>query len=131
MTTEPDAVHDQPPPKSTGQHVDDNSIAALFASLIEDAEDFVRAELQLYRANLFARLTEARTGIVMILASFLIAQSAIIALLVGLVIILRPDLGAVGATATVVGTSLLVVALLAWLAIGRLRKATDIGEGRP
>ncbi len=109
----------------------DDSIVALFARLIDDAERFVRAELRLYRANLFSRLTEARTGIIMILVSFLLAQSAIIALLVGLVVILRRPLGAIGATATVVGGATIVAALLAWIAIGKIRSATEIKDKRP
>lgn len=110
---------------------DEDSIPALFGRLIDDAEDFIRAELRLYRANLFARLNEARTGIVMILTSFLLLQSAIIALLVGMVVILRPSLGAAGATAAVVGTSVLVAGVLAKLAFDRIRKATEIGDRRP
>lgn len=106
----------------------DDSIVALFTRLIDDAERFVRAELRLYRASLFSRLADARVAIIMLLTSFLIAQSAIIALLVGLVVILRPSLGAVGATATVVGGGVVTAALLAWLAIEKIRKLTNIRD---
>ncbi len=104
------------------------SIARLFARLIEDAERFVRAELRLYRADLFSRLAEARSAIILILIGFLLAQSAIIALLVGMIVILRPVLGAVGATASVVGGSIIVATLLAWIALGKLNKATEIED---
>lgn len=110
------------------QHADEDSIASLFAMLIADAEAFVRAEVTLYRASLMARLTEARTAIVMLLASFLLAQAAFIALLVGLVVILRPYFGAVGATMAVVGTGMGIAALLAFLAFARIRRATDVSE---
>lgn len=113
----------QPEPQA-----EDDSVASLFAMLIEDAENFVRAEVTLYRASIVARLTEARSAIVMILASFLLAQAAIIAFLVGLLVILLPYLGAAGATAAVVGSGLGMAGLLAFLAIGRLRKATQIDE---
>ena len=119
--------HDQGPERAP----DDDSIAALFARLIADAENFVRAEFNLYRASLFARLTQARGGIVMILVGFLLLQSAMIALLVGLIVILRPSLGAIGATATVVGSAVVIAGVLAKLAIGRLLKATEIEERRP
>ena len=115
-----------PPPKSAA----DDSIVALFTRLVDDAETFVRAEIRLYRANVFSRLSDARTAIIMLLTSFLIAQSAIIALLVGLVVILRPALGATGATATVVIGGVSVAGLLAWLAINKIRKLTDI-KGKP
>lgn len=104
----------------------DESIVALFSRLVDDAETFVRAEIRLYRANLFERLTEARTAIVMILTAFLLAQSAIIALLVGLVVILRPMLGAVGATATVVIGAITIAGLLAWVAIDKISRVTEI-----
>lgn len=106
----------------------DESIVALFSRLVDDAETFVRAEIRLYRANLFARLTEARTAIIMILTAFLLAQSAIIALLVGLVVILRPILGAVGATATVVVSAITIAGLLAWLAIDKISRVTEINS---
>lgn len=110
---------------------DDDSIAALFTRAIDDVERFVRAEIRLYRAQFFARVGEARNGILMIMTSFLLAQSALIALLVGLVVILRPSLGAIGATAAVVGGSLAIAGLLGWLAIGKIRRATEIADERP
>lgn len=106
----------------------DESIVALFSRLVDDAETFVRAEIRLYRANLLERLTEARTAIIMILTAFLLAQSAIIALLVGLVVILRPMLGAVGATATVVVSAITIAGLLAWLAIDKISRVTEINS---
>lgn len=110
---------------------EDESIAALLARLIEDAERFVRAELRLYRADLFSRVTDARTAIVMMLAGFLLAQSAVIALLVGLIVILRRPLGAVGATAAVVGTALVLAVVLAKIALGKISKATAIEDRTP
>jgi hypothetical protein len=107
-----------------------DSFVTLFSRLVDDAEDFVHAELQLYRARLFARLKQGRTAIIMIAVAFFLAQSAMIAFLVGLVATLRGPLGPAGATGVVVLGALTIAALLGWLAIGRLRKATDIGERR-
>lgn len=114
--------------QETSESDSEDSIAALFARLIEDAEHFVRAELRLYRADLFRRLREARSAIILILIGFLFAQSAIIALLVGLIVILRPVLGAIGATASVVGGSVIVAAIMARIALGKLNKATEIKD---
>lgn len=107
----------------------EDSIATLLSRLIEDSENFVRAELRLYRAEVLSRLTETRTAIVMLLTGFLLAQSAIIALLVGLIVILRRPLGPVGATATVVGIAIVVAVALARIAIGKISRATEIKEG--
>lgn len=63
-----------------------------------------------------------------LLVAFLLAQSAIIALLVGLIVILRRPLGAVGATAAVVGGSLVVAVVLVQFAWVKLRKATEIED---
>lgn len=107
---------------------EDDSIAALFARLIDHVERFVRAELKLYRARALDRLADARTAIISLLLAFLLAQSAIIALLVGLIVILRRPLGAVGATAAVVGGALVIAVVLVQLATTRLRKATAIED---
>lgn len=113
-------------PSDDGQA--EESIVALFARLIDDAERFVRAELKLYRATLFARLLEARSAIIMLLASLFLALAAIIALLVGLIFILRQPLGAIGATVAVFGGSMAIAGLLAWVAIIKIRQATDIKD---
>ena len=110
---------------------EEDSIATLFGRLIEDAERFVRAELRLYRADLFNRLNNTKIAIFMLLTGFLLAQSAIIALLVGLIVILRRPLGAVGATACVVGVALSIAAVLARVAIGKVGKATKIEDRVP
>ena len=45
-----------------GHSPEDDSIGALFARLIDDGERFVRAEVRLYRAQLFSRLHDARAA---------------------------------------------------------------------
>ncbi len=109
----------------------EDSFVALFSRLIDDAERFVRAELQLYRAQLFARLKEGRTAIIMIAVAFFLGQSAMVALLVGLVATLREPMGPAAATAVVVLGALGIAGLLGWLAVGRLRKATEVKDRRP
>jgi VIT1/CCC1 family predicted Fe2+/Mn2+ transporter len=106
----------------------DDSIAALFSRLIDDAERFVRAEIRLYRAQAFARLGEARSAIVMVVIALLLAQSAFIGVVVGLLLILRGPLGAAWATVVVVCVSLGIAAVLVRLAIGKIRKVTEIKD---
>ena len=107
---------------------DDNSIAALFSRLIDDAERFVRAEIRLYRAQFLSRVGEARTAIVLGVAALLLAQSAVIATILGLLLILRRPLGEVGATIVVVVVSLGIAALLVRIAIAKVRKITDFRD---
>lgn len=101
-------------------------IAALAMLAIEDAKRWGRAEVAYYRALAGERGTDAGVGLALGLAALAIAQAALAAMLVGLVLSLAPIVGALGATAIVVLIALLVVALLGWLAIGRFRRA-----GRP
>jgi cell division protein FtsW (lipid II flippase) len=107
---------------------DDNSIAALFSRLIDDAERFVRAEIRLYRAQFLSRVGEARTAIVLAVMALLLAQSAVIATVLGLLLILRRPLGEVWATVIVVVVSLGIAALLIRLAIAKVRRITDFTD---
>lgn len=107
---------------------EDESIPALVSRLIDDGEGFVRAEIKLYRARLFSRLDEARNAIVLVVIALSLVQAVMVAALVGLLIVLRQPLGPGGATAVVVVAGLALAGLLGWLAIGQLRKATEIKD---
>lgn len=107
---------------------DNVSIAALFARLIDDAERVVRAELRLYRAEFISRVGAARSAIVLIVVALLLAQAALIAMVLGLLLILRHPLGEVGATILIVLVSLGIAALLVRVALGKVRQITDFKD---
>ena len=107
---------------------DSNSIAHLFSRLIDDAERFVRAEIRLYRAQFLSRVGEARIAILLGVIALLLAQSAIIATVLGLLLILRHPLGEVGATIVVVIVSLGIAALLVRIAVTKVQKITAIKD---
>ena len=107
---------------------DSNSIAHLFSRLIDDAERFVRAEIRLYRAQFLSRVGEARIAILLGVIALLLAQSAIIAMVLGLLLILRHPLGEVGATIAVVIVSLGIAALLVRIAVTKVQKITEIKD---
>src|SRR5690242_17207208 len=100
----------------------DNSIAHLFSRMIGDAERFVRAEIRLYRAQFLSRVGEARIAILLGVIALLLAQSAIIAMVLGLLLILRHPLGEAGATILVVIVSLGIAALLVRIAVTKVQK---------
>jgi uncharacterized membrane protein len=114
-------VEEGPPPQQ-------ESIPALVTRLIDDGEEFVRAELKLYRARLFSRLDEARNAIILAVVALSLVQAVMVAALVGLLIVLRPVIGPGGATAVVVVTGLAFAGLLAWLGWRQLLKATEIKD---
>jgi len=105
-----------------------NSIAHLFARLIDDAEHFVRAEIRLYRAEFLSRVGEARIAIVLGVIALLLAQSAIIAMVLGLLLILRHPLGEVWATIVVVVVSLAIAALLVRIAVAKVQKIIEVKD---
>jgi len=107
---------------------DDNSIARLFSRLIDDAERFVRAEIRLYRAEFLSRVGEARVAIVLGVVALLLAQSAIIAMVLGLLLILRHPVGEVWATIIVVIVSLAIAALLIQIAVTKVRRIIEIKD---
>lgn len=106
----------------------DDSIPSLVGRLIDDGEEFVRAELKLYRARMFARIDSARNAIILVIVALSLAQAVIVAALVGALVLLRPEVGPGGATAIVVVAGLTLAGLLGWLALRQLKKATEISD---
>ena len=104
------------------------TIGTLLSRLVDDSEEFVRAEVRLYRAQAILRLIEARMAIMMIVIAAVILLATAIALLVGLIIILAPMVGRAAAVAIVVVGSLAIAWLLVQIALGKLRRATDFVE---
>lgn len=117
-------------PTPGGKGPDLGSIGHLFSRLIDDAERFVRAEINLYRAQAFARIGEARLALLLGATAFLLAQSALIAMLVGLVLVVRTQVhSAAWATVIVVGTALVVAGIMVAIAVAKVKKLTRIQDG--
>ena len=96
---------------------DDDSIASLFARVLADAEHLARAEIELQKAKVVARIDEARNGVLLLLAAVATGSVAITALVVGVLMVLAPLVGPGWATAIVVGTLVLLSVLMGWLAM--------------
>src|SRR5689334_4374126 len=58
------------------------SIGGLFAQLADDATALVRAEVELYRAAALDRVDLARPAVISLVAAVLVAQAAVVCLLV-------------------------------------------------
>lgn len=103
----------------------DESIGALLSQLAESGKSYAQAEFN--RQKLWAgEIGRAFRNIAMLVAvaAFLVL-SASVALLVGLVLGLSPLIGALGATAAVVGAALALAFLLLILARSRFRRLSS------
>lgn len=76
---------------------DDATLGSLFSRLLENGQRLMRAEIALQIAGVQHRVESARVGIVLIAGAYLVAQAAVVMLLIGLVIGLAPFIGPVGA----------------------------------
>jgi hypothetical protein len=105
--------------EATGSEAERESLSDELRGLAEDARAFARAELayQKSRASYAGKQTAIIAGCVGAALVFLFF--AVEALVFGAILALTPGLGAIGATAAVVG-SLLLAALLV-VAVARLR----------
>lgn len=108
----------QPPP-------DDHSIGHLVSRLVEDAERFAGAQIGLYRAQIATRVADAKIALLLGAGAFVIAQSALVALLVGLVLAIAQALhSAAWATVIVVGAALAIAAVMIAVAVARIKRLT-------
>jgi cell division protein FtsW (lipid II flippase) len=100
----------------------------LVGRLVDDGEQFLRAELKLYRARLFARLDEVRSAIILGVGAVALIQAVLVAALVGLLLALLPLVGTPLAVLIVIATGLAVAASMAWLAWRLIVRATEIKD---
>lgn len=99
------------------------SIADLCGELVDDAKELARAEVARVRAIVFRRVVKGRMAILFALASALLAQSAVLLLLVGMLLYLRRHVGTLSATAIIMAAAITASALFAWLAYRRVKDA--------
>ncbi len=103
------------------------SIGDLFGRLSEDAQALVRAEIALYRMEASRRALSASLALGLVLGALVLAQGALIALLVGLVVLIGRHIGLGWSILLVVGTTLLLAGGMAWLGIRRVEAMIEPG----
>lgn len=107
---------------------DATGVGEAVVQVAEDAKAYVAAQLAMYRVIAATRGRIVRNGLVFGAVAAVLALAAIGALLVGLILALSPLVGPLGATAIVVGATLLIAGLLGWLAGRRFAKAFEALE---
>jgi len=101
----------------------EDGIGDLFGRLVEDGKGYARAELGYYQTLVRSKLRDARAMLWMGAAALALAQAAMVALVVGLVLTLAPRVGPGWATLiVVVGISAVaaIMARLAWVHVKRI-----------
>lgn len=101
------------------------AIGDLLSRLVLEVRDWFEAEVALYRARATRRALSAAVAGVLILAAVTLAQAALVALLIGLIMLLAPQMGTGYAILTVVGMTVVLGALLAWLGVRRIQNIVD------
>jgi hypothetical protein len=90
------------------------TIAELFERLAHDLQALFRAEFALYRAEAARRALSAGWAVGLIIAAVTLAQGALIALLVGLILLLAPVVGTGWAIVAVTTGALGLAGVLTW-----------------
>jgi hypothetical protein len=109
---------------------DKPGIPQLLEQLASDTGDFARAEIAFLRATAGERASYAMPGIIMVAVGTALASGAVVALLVGLVIWLAPEIGTGLAILASIGGSLIVAIILFRLGTARLRNALKSRDER-
>ncbi|MCM8730004.1 phage holin family protein [Hephaestia sp. GCM10023244] len=110
-------------PATTETPPGDESLRTLFRRLIVDARNFLRAEVERRRAQVLRRAVESRYAVIIAASSLLLAQAAVIALMVGLLFVLAARVGFGWATVIVTLGGLIVAGIMARVALTLLRRA--------
>lgn len=105
-------------------------IGTLFSRLIDEGEDLVRAEIDLYREITLNRLLRSRTAVALAVGAVLLAQGAVTALFVALVLGFSRWLGPIGSGLAIAAIGLLVSALLLRSAMKRFAAAAKLQNGK-
>lgn len=110
---------------------DSDGIGALFARTVSDLESFVKAEIELQKARVVAKVDGARSALLMLVGAIVLGGVAMTGLVVGVLMILTPRVGPIAATAIVVGTLLVGSGVLGWLALNRFKLVFGAIEETP
>lgn len=101
------------------------SVPDLFAQLIADAREWVKAEIALIKCRGEALVESLRTAVILIVSAVMLATVALFALAIGLILALATFVGPAWATAIVVASLLLLAALFGWLGWKRLEQVFE------
>ncbi|MEP2989025.1 MAG: phage holin family protein [Parasphingorhabdus sp.] len=92
------------------------------SDLVEDARTLALAEVEYYKTKLTVNMAATKTVLGLFGVAITMALTAIVALILGLLLIADNYLGPIAATGIVTGAFILIAAILGKMAISRVRK---------
>lgn len=98
-------------------------VANLVGRLVDDSRTLVSAEIALYKAKAGERVSAYKSAVIFFAAAAVLALSALIALLVGLILSLATVIGPLAATAVVVVAVFVIAAILGVIGKNKLAPA--------
>ncbi|MEH6661939.1 MAG: phage holin family protein [Parasphingorhabdus sp.] len=107
---------------SFADETEPKSLKSQVTGLIEDVRILAHAEVEYYRAKLSVNMAATKRVVVLAGVAIISGSTAIIALILGLLLILSDYLGPIAATAIVTGAALLVAAITMGMAIKRAKR---------
>ncbi|CAO1652405.1 phage holin family protein [Parasphingorhabdus sp. NYA22] len=107
---------------SFADEAEPKSLKSQVTGLIEDVRILAHAEVDYYRAKLSINMAATKRVVVLAGVAIISGSTAIIALILGLLLILSDYLGPIAATAIVTGAALLIAAITMGMAIKRAKR---------
>ncbi len=111
--------------------VEQESLAALLSRVVSDAEQVARAEIELQKAKVVAKIDDARDAILLLVAAIATGAVALTAFVVGALLVLTQYIGPLGATAVVVGALVVLAILLGWFSMRQFKRLFGATEDLP
>lgn len=110
------------PASPIAEEAESKTLTSQVNELIEGAKLLAYAEAEYYRAKLSVNMVATKRLLLLAGVSLIVGSMAIIALILGVLLILSEYLGPVAATAIVTGLALLIAAITMKMAINRAKK---------
>ena len=101
------------------------TIGELFTQLVDGGRGLFQAEVALYRIEAGRRSLSAGRAAGLLIGALTLAQGALIAFLVGLIMVLAPALGTGWAVIIVTVGAVVLAGLLAWLGVRQISRVID------
>ena len=119
-------LDDERPPEETasavGDEAESRTLAAQLTGLVEDVRILAHAEVEYYRTKLSVNLAATKRVLLLFGIGLVVGIMAIIALILGLLLVLSQHFGPVAATGIVTGAALLIASVTIGMAIKRAKK---------